>query len=70
MSMNTASKVLAAIYILLFCLFLTDLPISNSAIALAAGMILSNTLGNPFRDKTAKLSKILLQASVVLLCAE
>ncbi len=65
--MNTASKAIAAIYILLFCLFLTDLPISNSAIALATGMILSNTIGNPFRDKTAKLSKVLLQASVILM---
>lgn len=65
--MNTASKAIAALYILLFCLFLTDLPFSNSAIALATGMVLSNTLGNPFKDQTARLSKILLQASVVLM---
>ena len=65
--MTKASKITAAIYIILFCLFLTNLPFSNSAIALATGMILSNTLGNPFREKTAKLSKILLQASVVLM---
>ena len=65
--MTKASKITAATYIILFCLFLTNLPFSNSAIALATGMILSNTLGNPFREKTAKLSKILLQASVVLM---
>ena len=65
--MGTREKVTITLYLVLFCLFLTPSPLSNSAIALASGMILSNTLGNPRRSITAKLAKYLLQASVVLM---
>ena len=50
--MAIPKKVLLITYSILFCLFLTNLPFANSAIALALGMVLSNLIGNPFRNET------------------
>ncbi|MCC6240366.1 MAG: putative sulfate exporter family transporter [Phycisphaerales bacterium] len=42
-------------------------PWVSPAIALAAGMVLAIAIGNPFRKRTGRIAKYLLQASVVLL---
>jgi uncharacterized integral membrane protein (TIGR00698 family) len=42
-------------------------PFVSPPVALALGLILSFTIGNPFPGQTKKITKILLQASVVLL---
>ena len=42
-------------------------PFASPPIALALGLILAFTVGNPFPEQTKKTTKILLQASVVLL---
>ena len=42
-------------------------PFASPPIALALGLILAFTIGNPFPEQTKKTTKILLQASVVLL---
>jgi len=42
-------------------------PFASPPIALALGLILAFTIGNPFPEQTQKTTKILLQASVVLL---
>ncbi|HET7435576.1 MAG TPA: putative sulfate exporter family transporter [Thermoanaerobaculia bacterium] len=49
--------------LLLFCLT----PWASPPIALALGLALALTIGNPFAGKTSKPTKLLLQASVVLL---
>lgn len=49
------------IIIAVLCIF----PFIDPPIALFAGFILSFTIGNPFKKKTSKLTKFLLQASVV-----
>ncbi len=53
------------IFYLLIFLCLT--PYASPPIALVLGLILAFTIGNPFAEQTAKYTKILLQASVVLL---
>jgi uncharacterized membrane protein YadS len=51
-------------YLLIFaCLT----PYVSPPIALTLGIIFAFTIGNPFKEQTAKTTKILLQASVVLL---
>jgi uncharacterized integral membrane protein (TIGR00698 family) len=51
-------------YLLIFaCLT----PFASPPLALVLGLIFTLTVGNPFAEKTAKYTKILLQASVVLL---
>ncbi len=40
-------------------------PWVSPPVALAAGIVVANTLGNPFKAYTGKLTKMLLQASVV-----
>jgi uncharacterized integral membrane protein (TIGR00698 family) len=51
-------------YLLIFvCLT----PFASPPIALTMGIILAFAIGNPFKEQTAKITKILLQASVVLL---
>ena len=42
-------------------------PLVSPPVALALGLILAFTLGNPYNEQTKKYTKILLQASVVLL---
>lgn len=49
------------IIIAVLCLF----PFVDPPIALFAGFFLSFTIGNPFKKKTSKITKFLLQASVV-----
>ena len=54
--------------IVFFILIVTCLtPFASPPIALALGLILAFTIGNPFPEQTKKTTKILLQASVVLL---
>ena len=54
--------------IIFFLLILACLtPFVSPPVALALGLILSVTVGNPFPKQTAKITKILLQFSVVLL---
>jgi uncharacterized integral membrane protein (TIGR00698 family) len=53
------------VFFLLILLCLT--PWVSPPIALASGLILALTIGNPYPKQTAKTTKILLQASVVLL---
>ncbi len=53
------------VFFLLILLCLT--PLVSPPIALASGLILALTIGNPYPKQTAKTTKILLQASVVLL---
>lgn len=51
-------------YLLLFaCLT----PLASPPLALALGLFLALTIGNPFSEQSKKITKILLQASVVLL---
>lgn len=42
-------------------------PWASPPVALAVGMVLALTLGNPFRARSGKVAKLMLQASVVLL---
>src|SRR5215213_9897291 len=42
-------------------------PLASPPIALALGLVLAFTVGNPFPEQTRKTTKILLQVSVVLL---
>ncbi len=42
-------------------------PFASPPIALALGLILALTIGNPYRARSAKVTSLLLQASVVLL---
>src|SRR3954469_21419331 len=42
-------------------------PYGSPPIALALGLALAFTIGNPYSDRTAKPARYLLQASVVLL---
>ena len=51
------------IFLLLAALCLT--PWVSPPVALAAGIVVANTLGNPFKAYTGKLTKMLLQVSVV-----
>lgn len=51
------------VFLLLATLCLT--PWVSPPVALAAGIVVANTLGNPFKAYTGKLTKMLLQASVV-----
>jgi len=54
--------------IVFFILIVTCLtPFASPPIALALGLILAFTIGNPFPEQTKKTTKILLQTSVVLL---
>jgi uncharacterized integral membrane protein (TIGR00698 family) len=53
------------VFFLLFFVCLT--PFVSPPIALALGLILSFTVGNPYPAETAKATKILLQFSVILL---
>ncbi len=54
--------------IVFFLLILACLtPFASPPIALALGLILSFTIGNPFAEKSAKFNKILLRSSVILL---
>jgi len=48
-------------------LFVCLTPFVSPPIALALGLVFAFTVGNPFPEQTAKTTKILLQASVVLL---
>lgn len=52
-------------FVILLLLCLT--PFVSPPIALVLGLILAFTVGNPFAEQTAKYTKFLLQASVVLL---
>ena len=54
-----------AIFWVLIIALLT--PLGSPPIALALGLVLAFSIGNPYQDKTAKPAKYLLQASVVLL---
>ena len=56
-------KLCKAAFVGLF--LLTALPLVSSPVALVAGFAFSFLLGNPFPEKTAKLSKTLLKLSVV-----
>jgi uncharacterized integral membrane protein (TIGR00698 family) len=51
------------VFLLLAALCLT--PWVSPPVALAAGIVVANTLGNPFKAYTGKLTKMLLQVSVV-----
>ncbi len=57
----------AAIRLLLFflCLLFSAMPFCSPAIAITLGILLSLGIGNPFAGKTPKISKLLLQLSVV-----
>ncbi len=59
------SIILKIVFFLLILLCLT--PLVTPPVALAIGLILAVIFGNPFPQQTAKITKILLQASVVLL---
>lgn len=50
-------------FLIVFCLS----PFASPPIALALGLTLALTIGNPFAEETGKITKILLQVSVVLL---
>lgn len=50
-----------------FLIFVCLTPYASPPIALVLGLILAFTIGNPFAEQTSKYTKILLQASVVLL---
>lgn len=54
-----------ALFILLIIFILT--PLGSPPLALALGLVVALTMGNPFPDLQGKTTRILLQASVVLL---
>ncbi len=54
-------------FLFIFLIFICLTPFVSPPIALALGLILALTVGNPFPKETSKTTKILLQASVVLL---
>ncbi|SHE87414.1 YeiH family protein [Dysgonomonas macrotermitis] len=58
---NETLKKSIFIIVAVLCLF----PFVQPPLALLAGFILSFTIGNPFRKKTSKATKFLLQAAVV-----
>lgn len=58
---NETLKKSIFIIVAVLCLF----PFVQPPLALLAGFILSFTIGNPFREKTSKATKFLLQAAVV-----
>ncbi|MEO8074440.1 MAG: putative sulfate exporter family transporter, partial [Acidobacteriota bacterium] len=54
--------------VVFFLLILACLtPFASPPIALALGLILALTIGNPYSEQTTKITKILLQGSVILL---
>ncbi len=65
MSSPRASVVPAALFVLAVLFALT--PLASPGVALAVGLALTLTLGNPWPAATKRLSRPLLQASVVLL---
>jgi uncharacterized integral membrane protein (TIGR00698 family) len=65
MTSSRASAVSAALFVLAVLFALT--PFASPGLALAAGLALTLTLGNPWPAATKRLSRPLLQASVVLL---
>lgn len=56
-------RIVLFVLLLLFCVT----PWASPPIALALGLVLALTLGHPFPRRNARVTKILLQASVVLL---
>ena len=58
------SKQVAEILFIL-CLFGCCTPYASPPIALAVGLVLALTIGNPFRKQSSKITKYLLQLSVV-----
>ncbi|HET8885781.1 MAG TPA: putative sulfate exporter family transporter [Salinimicrobium sp.] len=52
-------------FLFIILALLTLLPFVNASIALLGGVVFSFLFGNPFLGKTARLSKILLQLSIV-----
>jgi uncharacterized membrane protein YadS len=54
--------------IIFFLLILACLtPFASPPIALALGLIMALTIGNPYQEKSAKFNKIILRSSVNLL---
>ncbi len=49
------------------CLLFALTPWASPPLALALGLVLGFSLGNPFHGETRRVTKYLLQASVVLL---